>query len=476
MCFAKRQRGKEMKNKKSMKKILILVMALVLAGCSNGTSAKNYYKEGITALEDGQYEAAEEAFHNAIEKNKEKSEYYIAYGMALTKTGKYDEAQEQFDKAILDKNNKIVRENNKQAYRGKGIAYLEAEQYEEAIENFETALNIAGMDDLNVDIMFYLAEANKRNGDYEGAVFVYNNIEKIEKSVILYAKRAEVNMELEQYDAAGNDFDRAIGLDKSRLSYYLEKYFMLIKAGKTEEAKKWIDTASAVEVKDEENKVYAAVIQYYQGAKEKAIAGLTELEQNNNILASYYLGNIYMEEEEFEKAEACYETYVNGEENQTEFLGDVYESLAQCYVRSSEYEKAVILLEKAVALEKGKIQKKLLKTLVAVYEKNLQFDKALQTAEKYLNTYPKDKEMKREHKFLQSRVEKADDSENSTQTEGMEGGENVTSDETAVPGGTVKPEETKTSVETMNPNQTSETNATPSASDSGNSGKPDIVE
>lgn len=459
-----------------MKKVLIVVMALMLAGCSNGTGAKRYYKEGIAAMENGNYEIAEEAFSNAIQKNKEKSEYYIAYGMTLIKTGKYDEAQEQFDKAILDKNNKIVRENNKQAYRGKGIAYLEAEQYDDAIENFETALEIADMDSLDVDIMFYLAEAYKKNEDYESAVLVYNNIEKNEKSGILYICRAKANMELEQYDAASNDFDRAIGMDKSQLSYYLEKYFMLIEAGKTEEADNWINTASTVEAKNEENKVYAAIIQYYQGEEEKAIDELEGLKENNNILACYYLGSIYMEAAEFEKAAECYETYVNSKENQVDFLEDVYGNLAQCYVQSLEYDKAIILLEKSVALESGKIQKNLQKILVAVYEKNLQFDKALQVAKNYLDSYPNNKEMKREYKFLRSRVEKADNSESSTQTTDTNSEADGQSEETAAPEGTIKPEETETTNETIQPEQTLEPSATAEFSNSGNSGKPDIVE
>lgn len=456
---------KIMKNKKMMKKAMILVMALVLTGCSNGTSAKKYYEEGIEALEDGHYELAEEAFYNAVEKNKEKSEYYIAYGMALTKMGKYDEAQKQFDKAILDKNNKIVRENNKQAYRGKGIAYLESAQYTDAVENFETALDIDENNDINVDIMFYLAEANEKNGDYESAVYLYNNIEKIEKSSILYVKRAKANMELTQYDAAGNDFDRAIAMDKHNISCYLEKYFMLIKAEKTEEADKWLDTASAVEAKDEENKIYAAILQYHQGAQEKSVSILTELEQSN-ILASYYLGNIYMEEKEFEKAAVCYEKYVGSEEKQVEFLEDVYGKLAQCYVQSAEYEKAVILLEKAVALEQGKMQKKLQKILVAVYEKNLQFDKALQTAENYLDIYPKDKEMKREYKFLQSRVKTVLNNESNNQVESDEDGETVEID-------TVTPTDV---LETQEPIQTLEPEETTNSNIDDNSGKPDIVE
>lgn len=451
-----------------MKKLLILAITLMLAGCSNGTSAKKYYQEGITALDEGHYEAAEQALYNAIDKSKEKAEYYIAYGMALTKMGKYEQAQKQFDKSILDKNNKIVRENNKQAYRGKGIAYLEAGEYADAIENFETALEIDEKDDLNIDIMFYLAEANEKSGDYEKAVLVYNSIEKIEKSSVLYVKRAKANMELAQYAVSEKDFDSAISMDKNKFSYYLEKYFMLVKANR-EEASEWIATVSIAGAKDEKNKIYAAVLQYYQGEKEKAMSSLSELEQNN-ILASYYLADIYVEENEMEKAAECYEKCVKDKEKQTEFSEEVYGKLAQCYIQMEEYEKAVVLLEEAIASEQGNSQKKLQKTMVAVYEKNLQFDKALQTAKSYLEVYPKDKEMKREYKFLRSRVETITDSQDSQQEQ------NDQSAGTKEPEATTVPDASSGIGKTENPVQTLAPETTDLNEDNGNVGKPDIIE
>lgn len=450
--------------------MLILGMVLVLTGCSAGTSAKEYYKKGITELEKGNYEMAEEALEKAVEKNGKKAEYYIGYGMALIKMKKYEEAQKQFDYAILDKNNQIVRENNKEAYRGKGIAYLESGEYEDAIENFQKALKIDEKNDLNQDIMYYLAEADEKNEDYEGAIIVYNNIESIEKSGTLYLKRAQANMELEQYDAAGNDFDRAINMEKNNLSYFLEKYFMLIQADKTEEAKELLDTASAVEAKDDTNKVYLAMIHYYQGGTEKAIAELSELKQSNNILACYYLGDIYIEEKEYEKAAVSYEAYLDSEETDEELLTDVYESLANCYVKLSKYEKAIILLEKAVALEEGKDQKKLKKILISIYEKNLQFDKALQVAENYLEIYPKDKEIKREYQFLRSRVETVGN-EYTTKTTMEPAATETVVTETMEPLESMEPEST----ESATPSQTSGTTAVPTAT-ANTVEKPDIVE
>lgn len=154
-------------------------------------------------------------------------------------------------------------------------------------------------------------------------------------------------------------------------------------------------------------------------------------------------------------------------------MGDVYGKLAQCYVELSKYENAVILLEKAVETEKGKMQKELKRNLVAVYEKNQQFDKALQSAESYLETYPKDKKMKREYKFLKSRVETTENIENGTNDEQKE---NVGSEETLMPESTMLPEETAVSGGIILPEETAGTQENISSSEGSNSRKPDIVE
>ena len=135
-----------------------------------------------------------------------------------------------------------------------------------------------------------------------------------------------------------------------------------------------------------------------------------------------------------------------------------------------EYEKAVVLLEEAIASEQGNSQKKLQKTMVAVYEKNLQFDKALQTAKSYLEVYPKDKEMKREYKFLRSRVETITDSQDSQQEQ------NDQSAGTKEPEATTVPDASSGIGKTENPVQTLAPETTDLNEDNGNVGKPDIIE
>ena len=131
-----------MKRKISVGKYICLASLLALSafsvtGCNE---AKSAYKDGVALMEDEKYDQAAECFKIAIDENNEKAEYYIAYGMALLKGGDAEASIKVFERAILTTDNKIVRENNKQAYWGRGIAYYECYEYQKAIEDFAAAI------------------------------------------------------------------------------------------------------------------------------------------------------------------------------------------------------------------------------------------------------------------------------------------------------------------------------------------------
>ena len=75
---------------------VILGCGVLMAGC--GAADKSYQK-GIQAMQAGKYEDAGKYLKNAIKKNGERAEYYIAYGMYLNEQGEYDEALKQFKNA-----------------------------------------------------------------------------------------------------------------------------------------------------------------------------------------------------------------------------------------------------------------------------------------------------------------------------------------------------------------------------------------
>ena len=143
-----------MKKKRLKSAAMVLLAVILLGGCSL-ESAGGYHKEGLEYLTSGSYDKAEATLAKALKLNGDRADYYIDYGMALIQLGRYEEAIQNFDRAILNKDNKIVNKNNKAAYRGKGIAYFKNHNYAKAIEQFDKALAVRELSDLNLDILYY---------------------------------------------------------------------------------------------------------------------------------------------------------------------------------------------------------------------------------------------------------------------------------------------------------------------------------
>lgn len=117
------------KNKKLAASLLICAMTVVLGGCGG---AEKSYDQGMELFEKGDYTKACDAFSEAITKNPDMADYYIGYGMSLLGLGEYDKAREQFLFVVRDTDNKIVRENNKKAYRGIALTYYKSGVYDQA--------------------------------------------------------------------------------------------------------------------------------------------------------------------------------------------------------------------------------------------------------------------------------------------------------------------------------------------------------
>ena len=74
---------------------LLSVLALILPQCSDKNS-DDYYKEGLTHIETQDYENAEMAFQNAIEKNPKNPNGYYGLGGIHNYHKKYDLAEKAF--------------------------------------------------------------------------------------------------------------------------------------------------------------------------------------------------------------------------------------------------------------------------------------------------------------------------------------------------------------------------------------------
>lgn len=371
----------------------------MLTGCG---AAGSYYKSGKKYLANGNYEEAVKYFQLAISENPNRAEYYNDYGMALIGLTRYDEAIEQFDRVIIDKNIAIVLGNNKRALRGKGIAYFYNQDYKKAINQFEEALSISVLPDLDMDILYYKGKSLIYIGAYQQATDTYIEIiDRFGERAQALADRAYTYQKTGEYQKGLDDYDRAIALDINNYDYYFRKYYILREMGRDVDAKKVLDQAAEIEVKTKADSFSLAKIHFYQGLYDQAFPELSESFANGFVDAYFYIGEIYSYKKDYSTAKYYYEKYI--EEGGID-IPEVYNQLASCLIKMEEYEQAIAYLETGIAFAHNDIIRVLLKNEIIVYEKLGDFEKALSKLQSYIAANPNDDDAKREKTFLLSRL------------------------------------------------------------------------
>ncbi|MCI8627562.1 MAG: tetratricopeptide repeat protein [Lachnospiraceae bacterium] len=396
--------------------VCFLLICLLLSACG-GKSAGDYYKEGVKLMEQKKYEEAEQSFSEAIKKNPDRAEYYLDYGFALIGSGKIEDALIQFDKGYSNKDNQIVRENNKRILRGKGIAYSLLNQYEEAKQCMEQALEIKEVKELNRDILAYLGQACRKLGDYERALKVYTTlIEEKKSDAAAYAGRAEVYALSGEMEKAVSDYDAAIALDSTNFSCYFGKYNLYAAAGMETEAKAVLSAAYALKTTTNEDYYNLAIIHYLSGDYDVALVEMEEALRNGFAEANYYLGSIYHQKKDWENAFYYYNQYA--ETVNTISVAAFYEGMADCYQEQWKYEEALEAIENGLKLQDRNSEASFLYRKVYLYEQQSDFVKAAESAKEYLELVPEDTAMQKELIFLQSRIgEKSEEPEQETSRE-----------------------------------------------------------
>ena len=171
--------------------------------------------------------------------------------------------------------------------------------------------------------------------------------------------------------------------------------------------------------------------------KKKGLLGLVAM----LILVTGCSSNIkdgvsYLEEGKYEEAIVAFEAELAEEKNQGEAhhglvlanyeVGDFVEALehleaalaqgveetvalhhiaATCYMQNGEYEIAIMHYDKALEMEDctDAERKEMMFNRIVAYEKNGDWEGAKSAADKYLNLYPDDEQVKKEMEFLETR-------------------------------------------------------------------------
>lgn len=378
---------------------LFFILISILAGCSK---ADNYYRNGKKCFNSGNYEEAAKNFSLAIAQNPNPSGYYIDYGMSLIALGQYKDAIIQFDLVYREKDIKIIKENNKRALRGKGIAYYQMMQYQKAIEQFDLALQVDVLSELSLDILYYKGSSLMMTGSYNQAADAYTELLSInETDANAYFIRANIYRYLGKQEEGVADYDKAIALKPDCYQYYFGKYYLLKDSGKEEEAAEVLAKAAGIKVKTDEDRYNLAKLQYYLGNYEVAEAKLNESLLMGFDEANYYIGEIYREKKDYETAVFYYEAFIQTGETHTSI---VYNQLGSCLMKLGDYKKAIEYLDKGIKYQQTDTLRIMKKNEIVAYENLSMFDTAMEKLLEYGTAYPQDLKAQREEEFLKTRL------------------------------------------------------------------------
>lgn len=293
------------------------------------------------------------------------------------------------------------REEKQLEYRQKGITLMENGDYEEALEEFQNALDLSlgEIGATEMDICFYKAESLYRLGDTQGAMDVYSSIIAFNENAKAYFLRGNLYYSQNDEEHALKDYAAAIENDSKDYDLYIGVYEALTAHGKDKEAQGYLNQALELGGNRAYDKMQKGRINFLLGEQKTAISLLEEAIKGKEKKAYYYLAEIYSLMGDAENSEKTMLSYIESG------AADSYSlfHIANDQIEKGNFDMAIECLNLALNLEKVPNKQILMKTLVIAYEHNLQFDKAFEVMTDYVEKYPEDEEAKRELTFLETR-------------------------------------------------------------------------
>ena len=341
--------------------ILISLMgAFLAAGCGSKEGKKT--KEAIQSVESGDFDAA------------------------LTLL---DEAEAAGEEAVY-------------LYRGKGLAYMGQNRYEEAAENFKEALASDGSipGSVDYDINYYIGVCYYKLGQYEDAKARFDSIIGIKsKAVDAYVERGTVLLALNQPEDAKKDFDTAVELTPKDYGLAIDIYCALREAGYEAEGDAYLQ--KAVDSGDKKMPDYdKGRLYFYLEDYSSSRDYLEKAKGNGNSSEELILllGQCYENLNDRTYALTVYQSYLTASQSKA-----VYNQMGICYANSGDYENALATFQTGLGLSDATFDQELKFNEIVTYEKLGDHIKAKELCTEYLQEYPQDEAAQREYLFLKTR-------------------------------------------------------------------------
>ncbi len=317
-------------------------------------------------------------------------------GMNYIENAEYDNALASFEAG------EAAGEDRELIYRAKGIAYIGKMQYGDAVSSFLTALSCCDgtLTPLEYDINYYLATAYYKSGDYRSAFDTYSAILALKpKEETAYYLRGISAISMGYHDQAIADFDKAVSLNKSNYSMYIDIYLILDKYGFTQEGLEYLEDAMSVGSRNMSDYDKGRIC-YYMGDYENACLYLDSAnKENTNETIVLELGKAYEATGDVNFAASIYVNYLSN-------YGDsapIYNQLGTCKLLTGDYQAALEAIQSGIAMNNMDVMQTLKYNEIVAYEYLGDFKKACVLMESYLAAYPDDTRAVREYEFLSTR-------------------------------------------------------------------------
>ncbi len=389
--------------KKSMSAMLLLALsAAVLSGCGSKKDASDYFDKGMEYYDSRDWAQAEEYLSKATAMDADNISYVQNYAMTLVQEGRAEEAIEIFKSTMSDKDTNSALKNNKYAYRGIGISYLQMKNYSQAVKCFDLALEIEKIPEWNTDIKYYKANALVLSGEADKALECYNEIiHDDEKNALAYRARADVYRARGDYKKAIDDYNSALNYAEGGFEIYIGLASSYVMSGQQAQADEALFKATLLDIKDDKDKYYLGVVHYYQKKFDSAKAEMEYAIANGIDEAYFYLAEMSLLDDDYKTALECFDKYV-----QTTVIGSptVCNDMAVCLIKAGRYDEANEWIGKGLEYTNSSVTKELKRNEIACLEGMGELKKAKEKLDEYLTAYPDDEAAAAEKEYLSTRT------------------------------------------------------------------------
>ena len=325
-------------------------------------------------------------------KGKEPTAY--EKGMKNLEKQNYKEALENFQEAVSD------GEDAAKAWRSVGISWSGQGTFDKAEEAFLTALDFTEKSEktLRTDLNLYLADAQYHQKKYQACIKTCDEILDEQQEKNGYFLRGSAYLHLDEYKKAKKDFSKVIS-GSNRYEDYLDIYRIYQECDLNADGAEYLEAALEIKAKSQEDFYNRGRVYYYLSEFEKAENELKTAWEKEYAPSAVYLGKVYAEAGELEKAKDIYQKCLE----QKELKAEAYNGLAYCSMELEDYEKALEYIQKGLEIKDGEVNQALLFNEIVIYERSKDFASAKEKMQQYLALYPADDAAVKENYFLQTR-------------------------------------------------------------------------